>query len=178
MTVRKQTDYFDDLQRLIESMKNFDSDEFETIEDEKGIQTFLKKYFGNDSYKPLFNHGNNKEQLLKMVVFNQSGGKSLKQDREQISSKVFADTEDGRENYKKTGSRRSDLKGTDTKGSSRTRHKPPVKLSRAKPTRTFTHYGRVKGKIVKARAITTKNKSKTTVRYFDSRGRFVKVNKK
>jgi len=162
MAQRNKSNYFDDIERLAESMKNFNQSEFDDIESQSDLNSFLDGYFGDDSYKKLVS-GTRKSQLMKSVIFRQSGGKDLNKDKQQTADTVYPATDKGKKQYKKTGASKSDLSGLDTK-----KGKP-------RPSRQFTEYGKIKERIVKIRPITIKLKSgKTYTRYIDSKGRFAR----
>ena len=162
----------EDIDRLAESMRNYDPDAFDDIDNYDDADEFLGGYFGNEKYKDIISNKNRQKTLMKHILFKQGGGKDLEKDKRTTAKKVYPNTNAGRKEYVTTGSSRSDLSKLDTKDA--VKKKRTVKRVR----REFNNFGTVKGRIVKVRAITIKHKSgKTIKRFIDAKGHYAKVKK-
>jgi len=166
---RTKSDYHEDLDRLAESMRNYNPNEFENIESVDDAQTLLNDYFGDDSYKKLVTKSRQRE-LMKQIYFKQAGGKNyknLKRDQVTDAKRIYPNSVGGRDNYQRIGSNKADLSGVDTKQAKR--------QTKTVKSRKFNTFGVVKGRIVEVRKIKVKFvNGKIGTRYIDKRGRFAK----
>lgn len=90
--------------------------------------------------------------IQKDSLFKKAGGKSFERDKAQTAGTVV----DSQKDYARKGASRVDLRGYDT-------------IS----TKRFPYFGKVRGRIVKARQIEIVFFKKKVVRYIDERGRYV-----
>lgn len=105
-----------------------------------------------------------KKEVTARLLFRSARGKDILRDRQVTAKRVTSRPDE----FIKLGARNVDLSGVDTfKGK---------KIKRAKRI-LFTSLGRQKGKIVYARKVEIKKGKKIIVKFRDSRGRFVKVNR-
>ncbi len=158
MAKRKKSNYDEDYERIAENLFHAKGS---NISDKSSFDDMYLAYMDGEEGDVVSTKfidgvwGKYRNRYKDNLVHVDSGGKSLKRDRQQTARKVVDDVSD----YKRLGADKVDLKGFDTK-----------------PRRkTFTFTGHIKTKIVKARKDTVINMGKSINVYRDRKGRFVSV---
>lgn len=155
----------DEIDRLAENIDNFSD---KTITNKEEFDKQFNEFFDNQvssgqngirekTFEFLQDKHPLRIQPAKKTVFQQAGGKDLKQDRKKTAKKIVT----SKKRYIQLGAKNVDLAGYDTKGG-KTR------------SRRLEYLGKVRQRVVYASKDIVTIRGKQVIRYRDKKGRFVK----